>query len=61
MNLLIVISSKLLFLHEIYVNPIFRLMRFHSMVCLIFIWKMIYLFIRKWLGIATYFCFIFKG
>ena len=40
-------------------DPAFRLMRFHSMASLIFSWKMIY-WLWKWLGVATYFCFIFK-
>ena len=44
-----------------FVDPVFRLMRFPFDGELNFIWKMIfYLFIRKWLGVATYFCFIFK-
>ena len=43
-----------------FVDPAFQLMRFHSMASSIFIWKMIYL-LRKWLGVATYYCFIFKG
>ena len=37
----------------------FRLMRSHSMANSIFIWKMIY-WLKKWLGVAIYFCFIFK-
>ena len=48
-----------IYIYKISVDPAFWLMRFHSMASSIFIQKMI-LFIRKWLGVATYFCFIFK-
>ena len=41
--------------------PHFCSMRSHSMAKLAFYFlKMIY-WLRKWLGVATYFCFIFKG
>ena len=41
-------------------GPVFRTMHSHSTVKLTFYVKMIYFF-RKWLAVATYFYFIFKG
>ena len=42
-----------------YVDPVFLLMHSYSMAKSFFIWK-IFIF-KKWFGVATHFCFIFKG
>ena len=40
-------------------TPHFSSCVFNSMTSSIFIWKWFYL-LKKWVGVATYFCFIFK-
>ena len=46
---------------SICVDPAFRLMRFPLDGELDFDLKNDFYWLRKWLGVATYFCFIFKG
>ena len=41
-------------------TPYFGSCVFYSMVSSIFIWKWFLFIKKKWLGVATYFCFIFK-
>ena len=43
------------------VDPAFRLMRFPLDGELDFNLKNNFYWLKKWLGVATYFCFIFKG
>ena len=45
---------------NVYVDPAFRLMRFSLDGELDFDLKMILFIKKKWLGVVTYFCFIFK-
>ena len=44
-----------------FVDPAFRLMRFLLDGELDFYFEKLIYWLRKWLGVATYFCFIFKG